>query len=262
MSALAGIWRFDGKPQPDADCGRMLAAQRLYGPHDERQWCNGTLAMGRRLFRLLPEDIHDRQPLQSRDGRLTLVADLRLDNRDDLVMELGLPAQEARQICDAAILLETLDRWGERALERLVGDFAFALWDSTAQRVLLARDFKGQRPLHYHCGRSFFAFASMPKGLHALAEIPYAPDEQIVAEFLALMPRHGPRSFFRDITRSSPAMSSPLRAAAFHRGAIGSRSVRAAADCDPTTMWRGCAIISIRRPDRDCAASMALLPRI
>jgi asparagine synthase (glutamine-hydrolysing) len=112
MTALAGIWRSDSRPDVDVDCDRMLAAQEIYGPHDKRQWRDGSLAMGRRLFRRLPEDIYDRQPLQSRDGRLTLVADLRLGNRDDLVVELGLCSQETRKLCDAAILLETLDRWG------------------------------------------------------------------------------------------------------------------------------------------------------
>ena len=168
-------------------------------------WSDGPLAMGRRLFRTLPEDVHDRQPLQSRDGRLTLVADVRLDNRDELSAALGLAADDTRQLCDAAILLASLERWGEGALDRLVGDFAFALWDAQAQKLLLARDFLGQRPLHYHRGQGFFAFASMPKGLHALAEIPYAPDEQMVAEFVTLMPQRGPRSFFKDIARVEPA---------------------------------------------------------
>ena len=66
MSAIAGIWRFDGKPGVEADCARMLASQEIYGPHDGRTWSDGALAMGRRLYRTLPEDIHDRQPLQSR----------------------------------------------------------------------------------------------------------------------------------------------------------------------------------------------------
>jgi asparagine synthase (glutamine-hydrolysing) len=205
VTALAGIWRFDEKPHPDADCARMLAAQHVYGPHDGRQWSKGTLAMGRRLFRLLPEDAYDRQPLQSRDGRLTLIADVRLDNREDLAAELGLSSGEAQQLCDAAILLESLDHWGDSALAKLVGDFAFVLWDAPGQRLLLARDFLGQRPLHYHRGRGFFAFASMPKGLHALAEIPCGPDEQMAAEWLVFIPRSGPRSFFREIARVEPA---------------------------------------------------------
>ncbi len=218
MSALAGIWRFDGKPNVDADCARMLATQQIYGPHDGRQWCTGALAIGRCLFRTLPEDSHDRQPLHSRDGRLSLVADVRLDNREELAAALGLSSGEAKQLCDAAFLLESLDRWGEQALTRLVGDFAFVLWDAPAQRLLLARDFAGQRPLHYHCGRGFFAFASMPKGLHALAEVPYGPDEQMVAEFLVFMPRQGSRTFFRDIARVEPA-----HVVAVTRGGVSSR---------------------------------------
>src|SRR5690242_8462226 len=182
----------------------MLEAQQIYGPHDSRQWFDHARAMGRRLFRLLPEDIYDRQPLRSRDGRLTLVADIRIDNRDDLISELGLTFTEARSLCDAAILLECLDRWGAQMVRRIVGDFAFALWDSPAQQFLLARDFKGKRPLHYYRSRSFFAFASMPKGLHALAEVPYGPDEQLVGEFLLQMTRQGSRSFFRDIARVEP----------------------------------------------------------
>ena len=135
----------------------------------------------------------------------SLVADVRLDNREELAAALGLAPSEARQLCDADLLLGCLERWSETALDRLVGDFAFALWDAPAQKLLLARDFLGQRPLHFHRGRGFFAFASMPKGLHALPEIPHAPDEQMVAEFLTLMPQRGSRSFFKDIERVEPA---------------------------------------------------------
>lgn len=204
MSAIAGIWRFDGKPGVEADCARMLASQEIYGPHDGRTWSDGALAMGRRLYRTLPEDIHDRQPLRSRDGRLTLVADVRIDNRAELETALGITHERARQLCDAALLLESLERWGENALDRIVGDFAFALWDEAAQKLMLARDRSGTRPLHFHRGRGFFAFASMAKGLHALPDIPNAPDDQMVAEFLALMPQHGTRSFFKDIDLVRP----------------------------------------------------------
>jgi asparagine synthase (glutamine-hydrolysing) len=205
VTAIAGFWRFDGEPGPAANCARMLTAQKIYGPHDGRQWSAGLIAMGRQIFRTLPEDIHDSQPLQSRDGRLTLVADVRLDNRDELGADLGLLLADAEQLCDAAILLATLERWGAGALDRLVGEFAFALWDAHAQEITLARDFLGQRPLHYYRGTDFFAFASMPKGLHALSEVPYEPDEEMVAALVTLMPRAGPRSFFKDILRVEPA---------------------------------------------------------
>lgn len=204
MSAIAGLWRFDEKPGAGEECTRMLAYQRIYGPDEERVWWDASIAVGRRLFRLLPEDVFDRQPLHSADGRLILVADLRLDNREELVRELELASERAREMCDAAILLECLARWQERAIARLVGDFAFALWNTTERKLLLARDFIGQRPLYYHRGKDFFAFASMPKGLHALSEIPFAPDEQFVKESIGLLPRSGSASFFKAIDRVEP----------------------------------------------------------
>jgi len=199
MSAIAGLWRFDGNPDAGPVCARMLHAQAIYGPDHGSQWAEGPVAMGRRLYRTLPEDAHDRQPLQSRDGRLVLVADVRLDNRPDLIGALGRTPDEMRSECDAAILLACLDRWGETALDRLAGDFAFALWDLREQKLTLARDFLGQRPLHYHRGKGFFAFSSMAKGLHAHPDIPYAADERVVAEFVCLLPQTGSGSFFRDI---------------------------------------------------------------
>ena len=90
------------------------------------------------------------------------------------------------------------------ALTASVGDYAFALWDSMRRRLLLVRDPLGQRPLHYHRGNKFFAFASMPKGLHALPEVPYAPDEDRIAESIVLMPETGTQSFFRGIERVEP----------------------------------------------------------
>lgn len=179
----------------------MLASQSIYGPHDSAQWDAGNIALGRCLFRTLPEDAHDRQPFLGRDERYVLVADLRLDNRDELISALQLPAERARAMADAAVLLAAWERWQEGCLDRIVGDYAFALWDASQRRLILARDPMGLRPLHYHRGRGFFAFASMPKGLHALADIPRAPDEVCATETFALLPEFGPRSFFKGIER-------------------------------------------------------------
>lgn len=199
MSALAGIWNFSGKADAGEACARMLMTQAIYGPHARSQWDGGNVALGRNLFRILPEDVFDRQPLEH--GSQMLVADLRLDNRDELVADLQLPAERARAMADSEILFAAWERWREDCFDRLVGDYAFALWDGTARRLILARDPLGMRPLHYHRGKDFVAFASMPKGLHALPAIDRAPDEERIAEFLTLLPDCGPRSFFRDVER-------------------------------------------------------------
>jgi asparagine synthase (glutamine-hydrolysing) len=97
--------------------------------------------------------------------------------------------------------MRTLERWDEAALDRIVGDYAFALWDPNRRRLLLARDYGGARPLHYHSGNGFFAFASMPKGLHALPEVPVKPNQRAVIAFLALVPETGTETFFEGIEK-------------------------------------------------------------
>ncbi|HEY0303241.1 MAG TPA: asparagine synthetase B, partial [Rhizomicrobium sp.] len=201
MSALAGIWNFDGRSDADSVCARMLAAQAIYGPHADDRWDMGPIAMGRRLYRTLPEDIHDSQPLSGGDGRLVMVADVRLDNRDDLIGTLGIATGAARLLADSAVLLKAWERWQESCFDRLVGDYAFALWDKGTRSLVLARDPLGARPLHYHRGKTFLAFASMPKGLHTLPEIPREPDEDRITEHLALLPESGPQSFFKNVER-------------------------------------------------------------
>ena len=117
MTALAGLWRFDGRPDAGEGCERMLMAQKLYGPHHGAKWSDGAISLGRRLMRVLPEDVFDRQPLFGGKGRYVLVADVRLDNRDELTETLGVPAPQAGTLCDAAVLLAAIERWDESCLE-------------------------------------------------------------------------------------------------------------------------------------------------
>src|SRR3954466_10851672 len=95
MNAVAGLWNLSGS---DADVGRecdgMLSAQAAFGPDGTASRQIGNFCLGRNLYRLLPEDRFDRQPLISADGRFALVADLRLDNREEIASALGIPAAE------------------------------------------------------------------------------------------------------------------------------------------------------------------------
>ena len=204
MTAIGGIWGFGDGRDVDGDCARILTAQSVYGLHGEARWSGGDVALGRRLWRLLPEDRYDAQPLRGAEGRFVLVADLRLDNREELAAELGLQAPQLKQTCDAALLLAAFERWDAGCCGHLTGDYAFCLWDAQERRMVLARDMLGSRPLHYHRAARFFAFASMAKGLHALADIPRAANEAHVAAYLAGVSHLGSGSFFAGIERVEP----------------------------------------------------------
>jgi asparagine synthase (glutamine-hydrolysing) len=204
MSALAALWHFDGRPDARFGCERMLAAQWIYGPHTAGHWSSASVALGRGLMRMLPEDSFDSQPLVGGGGSVVLVADVRLDNRDELARALNISETRLRLLSDADILLAALERWDEACLERLVGDYAFIRWDSARQQMLLVRDPLGQRPLHYHRGNRFFAAASMPKGLHALPDVPYDLDQERIISWLAGQSNVGTKTFFYGVERVEP----------------------------------------------------------
>ena len=203
MTALAGFLALDGR-DPLEPCRRMVEAQAPYG-RDPADWSDGTAALGRQLFATLPEDRFDRGPAIGAGSGLALVADIRVDNRAELEAALGLPRPAAAETSDAALLLRAFERWdAEEVLQRVVGDFAFALWDGRRRRLLLGRDHGGQRPMHFHRGRGFFAFSSMAKGLHALPQVPYGLDREAARDWIAGLPAEGTQSFFEGVERVGP----------------------------------------------------------
>jgi asparagine synthase (glutamine-hydrolysing) len=215
MTALAGIWSFRDTQNVAQECVRMLNAQMVYGREPERFWAGPAIALGQRMTKLLPEDDYDAQPVRGRES--VLVGDLRLDNREELTAELGISAGRAKTMPDSALVLAAFERWDEDCCAHLVGDYAFAIWNERTHRLILARDIIGWRPLHFHRSENFFAFASMPKGLHALADIPRAPNEERVAELLTLLPQYGSTSFFVGIERVEPGHVMTITRSGFHK---------------------------------------------
>jgi asparagine synthase (glutamine-hydrolysing) len=178
----------------------MLQALSVYGMDDCAQFTGPSLAMGRRLLRLLPEDGFDRQPL-SAAGVTSLVADVRLDNREELAAELGLSGQRTMVMADSDILLAAWQQWREQCVDHLSGAFSFAVWNEQEQHLFLARDHTGERPLFYASTANSFAFASMPKGLHRLPFVGAEVDENYVARYLTLANMPSEQTIFRHIKR-------------------------------------------------------------
>lgn len=156
----------------------------LRGPDGHRAWRRGPLALGHALMRVTEEDAFDAQPIIDPAKGLTLVADLRLDNREELACNLGIERDEFKKMPDSALLMQAYKKWGEDCAERLLGDFAFAVWDAHAQKLVLGRDHMGQRYVHYHHGPNFFVFATEKKGLWASADVPCRLDDLRLAELL------------------------------------------------------------------------------
>lgn len=201
MSAIAAILRLDEKPSAGEDVTRMLGALSIYGPDRQGLWHDQTIALGHRLFVVVPEDRLKPQPLTGGDGQVRVVADARIDNRDDLVKTLGLEPSSKATWPDGCFILAAYERWGIDCCEHLVGSFAFAIWDAPNHRLFCGRDHLGDRPLFYHQAHGFTAIASMPKGLHALPDIPRQLDEGTLRASLALLRHDRTATLFRGVSR-------------------------------------------------------------
>jgi asparagine synthase (glutamine-hydrolysing) len=202
VTALAAVLR-PGGPAPLEACQRILAAQAVYGRLPPATWSGDIATLGQRLFPLLPQDRFSPGPVALAGGG-AIVADVRLDNREEIAGQLGLTPAAAGALSDCAILARAWDSWGEGLLDRIVGDFAFALWDAREARLVLARDAFGQRPLHIHQGHGFVAVSSMPMGIFAVMDSQPVPNESRLADLLALNAEDGPASFFEGIDRIEP----------------------------------------------------------
>lgn len=181
----------------------MLRAQCPSG-WSEHLWSDPILAIGGAAPEAAPHPAGEWTIQAGESGAFILAADVRLDNREDFLPQLGLRGAEAATLPDPRLMMLCFERWGPDVIARFVGDFAIALWDRRGERLLLARDFAGQRPLHFHESRRALAVSSMAKGLHSLDFVPRAIDETRLLEMLAGLHHEGSRTFFRDVQRVEP----------------------------------------------------------
>jgi len=200
MSAIAGILRFDGRPVDRRDLDRMMNSLHAHGPDRRAAYAVEPVGLGHLLMRMTSEDSLDAQPVRSGGGAV-LVADLRLDNREDLVAALALDPERARISPDSAILLAAWEKWGNETWARLRGPFAAAIWDARNRRLTLARDPVGLRALCYYHGPHFLAFATMPKALFSLPDVPRELNKRKIADFLVLNHSDAEATVYQHIVR-------------------------------------------------------------
>jgi asparagine synthase (glutamine-hydrolysing) len=127
------------------------------------------VALASRRLAILDLSAAGHQPMVTRDGRYALVLNGEIYNHVELRAELEARGHAFRSHCDAEVLLEGFAAWGRAVLDRVVGMFAFAIYDTREQRLFLARDPFGIKPLYYAHAAGGLAFASE---IRALLELP------------------------------------------------------------------------------------------
>jgi asparagine synthase (glutamine-hydrolysing) len=185
VSGLAGLFHRDGRPADPAAVAAMLAAVPYRGLDGSGTWHEASVALGHVKLAVTPEDAADRQPIVSQATGCVLVADVRLDNRQDLLGVFpDLRASAGERVSDAAIVLRAYEVWGEDSFARLLGDFALVIWDARRRCLVAARDTSGQRPLYYRADLGTFAFASEIHQLFQDPAVAMAPNEARILDDL------------------------------------------------------------------------------
>ena len=182
---------------------RMCSAMIHRGPDDSGIASAGPATIGmRRLAIFDPANGH--QPMTTPDGRHTLVFNGAIYNFRALQAELESAGWAFRTRCDTEVLLAALAQWGEGALPRLRGMYAFALWDSAEESLFAARDPFGIKPLYFSREGDRLLFASEVTALVASGAKGAEIDPVAVADYLAWLAVPAPRTIYRGILSLQP----------------------------------------------------------
>ena len=205
LRAIGGIHALDGRPVDEVAVARLGEAARFVGASRGDVWAAESIGLA---CTTAPGDAVVPGVVRSRrggGGDCAVVFDGRIDNRRDLLGDLGgHDVDEATD--DAALTLAAYEAWGDACPSRLVGDFAFGLWDRRARRLVCARDPLGVRPLYVWVQEDRVCFATQLRQL--LAVRPRTPplDMEYVADRLVLgvdRPNSG-RTPFQGLSRLEP----------------------------------------------------------
>lgn len=206
MSAIVGFLGLDGRPARTEELERMVEILAHRGPDGRAIWVEGSAGHGHCMLHTTPESLNEHLPFQQ-DG-LVITADARIDNREELISVLSLNDYPAANITDSQLILAAYQKWGEQCPGKLLGDFAFSIWDQRNRVLFCARDYFGVRPFYYyHAPGRFFTFSSEVKALLCLPDVPCHLNEVRIGDYLAIMPGDKAITFYQNILRLPPSHS-------------------------------------------------------
>jgi len=199
MSAIAGVYLLNGDSVDEKDLKRMNDSMPHRGPDGSGLWHDGSVGLAHQMLWTTPESLHEKLPFEA-DG-LVITSDSRIDNREELLPELGL----SEVVSDSEVILKAYGRWGKSCVDRLLGDFAFVIWDKAKEEMFCARDHMGVRPFYYYyMPGEIFAFATEIKALFAWG-VPRQINEVRIGDYLLDIEEDKGITFYKDIIRLKPA---------------------------------------------------------
>lgn len=179
---------------------QMNEVIRHRGPDDDGYFINSQAGLGMRRLSIIDLVTGD-QPVTNEDETIWLVFNGEIYNYKSLHVDLVANGHRFATKSDTEVIVHAYEEFGDRCPEYLNGMFAFALWDDTRRRLLLARDHVGIKPLYYWVGKDQIIFGSELKSVIAHPSVPREIDLWALDQFLTLEYIPTPRTIFKGINK-------------------------------------------------------------
>jgi asparagine synthase (glutamine-hydrolysing) len=204
MCGIAGIVRFNPRDMvEEVRLKRMRDVLRHRGPDGEGLWIDGPIGLAHRRLAIV-DVAGGQQPMSGEDDRVWITYNGEIYNHAALRPGLEAKGHHYRTRSDTETILHLYEEDADRCVESLQGMFAFALWDRPRQRLLLARDRLGIKPLYYRVTDRELLFASEIKAILAVTSERPALNHAALPEFLATRYLAGDETFFQGIRKLLP----------------------------------------------------------
>ena len=199
MCGIAGLVNLDGGSVSPVILKKMTDAIAHRGPDGEGQWVDRNIGLGHRRLAIIDLSPAGHQPMVSSDHRYVISYNGEIYNYRELRADLELEGFRFKSESDTEVLLYAISAWGPKALNLLNGMFAFALWDRQEQKLLLARDRYGIKPLYYSLTSNTLAFGSEQKAILAQPEFVRRLDKEALLEYFTFQNIFTDKTLLQDV---------------------------------------------------------------
>jgi len=203
MCGIAGVARRDPEGVDPDVLLRMIAAVRHRGPDGYGIYTGPQVGLAHARLSII-DVAGGAQPLTNEDGRVAVTFNGEIFNYIELRAALTSAGHEFRTRSDTEVLVHGYEEWGHGVLDRLNGQFAFAIYDGRNRSVFIARDRFGIRPLFYSMVNGDLWFASEAKALFAGGTVQAAPDLRGLDEVFTFWAARAPRTVFEGVSQLEP----------------------------------------------------------
>ena len=204
MCGITGVMKFrDGARVEPSVLRQMCAAMVHRGPDDEGVYTDGAVGIGMRRLSIV-DLATGHQPLSNEDGTVWIVFNGEIYNHAILRPDLEAKGHRYRTHSDTETIIHLYEQYGADCVQHLRGMFAFAIWDARRQKLFIARDRLGIKPLYYRLTADEIVWGSEIKVVRAYPGSSAEFDRTVLPEYLAFGYLSGERTFYSGIRKLMP----------------------------------------------------------